>query len=741
MFKKILITLALVLIPTITLAAEANPTVKVTSYKYLFSDHIIAFGSGSGTVIDPSGIILTNNHVIYDESEEKPLDAFEVCITFEVQKEPVCAYMADLIANDKDMDLAILKLRKKDVFGNPVPSLPFISHRNNSEPKEGDDVKVLGYPGSGGDTITITQGQISGFDEYNGFTYFKTDTDFDHGSSGGTVLDDRGNLIGVPTYIRTYAENVGYFLDLREAKDWISMNMNDGVQANERGDELLTKHLARLKTADDTKKLSYQNYPNLSVKLPEDWHFMRIEDSGFYAEQKNKVTGVGLQAQVHYYPFEIDDRYMNRLNEELSKIKKQRPDYKKEVVTLAGEEAWKITYSHFNQRQVIYYIPYGYALVSLSTLIDLDEEGDQVKAFDSVLDSLEFGGKEESDPNLSKILELQNPHFSITMNKGWRIQKNADNQPIDLLAEGVQDNNFDGSFQISYRYLSPEEQQRSVEDRFKEDAKSLEMQAVDIIYKKENGVIDGRQASIITYEYEGNDYQKNHKKLVIKMPDDQYQFEITYDDLSENFDKNLEDIKTMLESIQLGGNGIYEIGSLNHLFSDIDHHRFAGAILELADKEIVTGYSDGTFKPEETLTRAEALRIILNSKNHLEKEKGLGEDINFSAYADQKSFSDVPTNKWFSGYIAYAKKEDLLDGYSKNTFRPNQTINLVEGVKMILSVYEIPVWDGETNPWYKKYMDKGYELGLIPRGLDDAGIKLTRAELSEMVNRIYNQAR
>ena len=60
---------------------------------------------------------------------------------------------------------------------------------------------------------------------------------------------------------------------------------------------------------------------------------------------------------------------------------------------------------------------------------------------------------------------------------------------------------------------------------------------------------------------------------------------------------------------------------------------------------------------------------------------------------------------------------------------------------MIIGVYEITLWNGETDPWYKIYMDKGYELGIIPRGLDDPGQSLTRAELAYIVNRVYNQAK
>ena len=148
-----------------TLAAEdfsaMNPTVKVVSYKKLFTDQVLGIASGSGTVLTPDGLILTNNHVIFDDNDQKPMDAFGVCITFEVEKEPVCRYTASLIANNKDMDVALLKINDKDVFGNPLPALKTIPLDNGVAPKEGTSVQVIGYPASGGDTVTITTSPTS----------------------------------------------------------------------------------------------------------------------------------------------------------------------------------------------------------------------------------------------------------------------------------------------------------------------------------------------------------------------------------------------------------------------------------------------------------------------------------------------------------------------------------------------------------------------------------------------------
>ncbi len=750
MLKKLLLTFILTTSLALALALPAsaddfstmNPTVRITSYKKLFTDRILAYGSGSGTVISKNGLIVTNNHVIFDDNEQRPLDAFEVCITFDVKEEPVCKYTARLMANDEDLDVAILKINPSDVFGKAVPDLKYMDLETSAAPKEGDTVQVVGYPGSGGETVTISKGQISGFDTYNGYKYFKTDTDFDFGSSGGTALDDQGNYIGIPTYIRSYAENVGYFLDLRQAVSWINSHINDSVIMNKKAEDRLQMELERLKGANDSGKFEYSDYPKLSVTVPTGWKFYSIDDDGLYAEQEKIANPVGLSAFSYYYQYEIGKAYMDKLDEQLAKLKNQYPDFKKEPFVFNGYDGFKLTYTYYNNRYNSIYIPYGYALVNIVYSIDLDEEEDQTKAVQAVLDSIKLGSEIKKEPALTQTISFDDPGFSITMPDGWRIEKNMSNSPSDLLADAVQKDNYDGYLNINYKMISKDEQKLSSKDRVDETVKSVS----GLISKKEDAVLDGLPGWLYTYEYEGEDYQKMHKQMVFKLQNGEYEFTIEYDDLSENFDKNIPDIEKILRSFKFTGaelenKGKYDFGSLNYNFKDIQYHRYADAIIELADKGIVRGYGDGTFRPENPITRAEALKVILESKNQLEKEKDLGKEIDFGSYDNANTnIKDIKAGDWFNGYVEYAIENKIVSGYPDKTFRPDETVNLVEALKMVFGVYKIPLWQGTTEPWYKLYMDKGYELGLIDMGLDDPAQKLTRAELAIIVDDIYNSA-
>lgn len=750
MLKRTLLAFALFFMVSSPTHAEdfstMSPAVKIISHKKLFTDNVVAFGSGSGTVITPDGLIVTNHHVIFDESEFEPLDAFEICITFDVQREPVCQYTARLLAHDQDFDIALLKLNRSDVFGNTVPSsLKHLSIQNLATPRESEHIQVVGYPGSGGETVTITQGQISGFEEFNGYQYFKTDTDFDHGSSGGTALDSEGNFIGIPTYIRSIAETVGYFLDLREARGWINSHSTDRPVVKLKAEAALAREMQRFKQANDTLRYTQDHYPYLGVTLPNGWEFLEINHDSFFASQKNQSRPVGVSVFTSNFQFPIDQGYLDKLNEELEYIKETYPDYKREDTTFAGQDAWKISYTSIANRNTTYYIPYGYALVGVSYSVDLDEAEAQEADLKPALDSFRFAESPQNDPGLLDTVRFSEPAFEMTAYGDWRLQKNESKQPMSLLVDGVEKGNFEGTLSVHYDQVTKDVRHLSAEDRLEDILNSLGGRK--LVYKNDKVSLAGLKGFLYTYEYEGQKYQEIRKHMTLVVRDGDYEFTISYDDLTEDFDRNLPALRKMLDSFAFEGESnatdtLTSYGTLGHTFSDIQFHSYAAAISDLADKGIVNGYPDGSFRPEEPVSRIDALQIILDSKNHLEQERGLGKEVDFENFVEKKGeLLDIGKNDPFSAYVHYALEEEILSGYGDRRFRPRQSVTLAEALKLILHTYEVPVWAGETNPWFKKYMDKGFELRLIPYGMYNPHQILTRAELTHLVSTVYRHAK
>jgi S1-C subfamily serine protease len=194
--------------------------------------------SGTGTIINDKGYILTNKHVIEEASSyfSSSNTLLAVCITLNAEEKPKCSYTAEIIAiGDGDLDLALLKIDGKlsnsngKFVSNPVNSdelskLPTfdIINNSNTKPELGSKINVLGYPGAGGDNISLTQGIYSGsLDE----VYFKTDAKVNSGNSGGATFDNNNKFLGVPTAVSGGQGNIGLIIKAQNVINFIKESL------------------------------------------------------------------------------------------------------------------------------------------------------------------------------------------------------------------------------------------------------------------------------------------------------------------------------------------------------------------------------------------------------------------------------------------------------------------------------------------------------------------------------------
>jgi V8-like Glu-specific endopeptidase len=166
-------------------------------------------GTGSGTIIDPSGLILTNAHVATPSDIQ--LTELQVGITGATDHPAAPTYDAEVAAADTVLDLAVIRITAS-LDGSPLPeSFPFVQVGDSNALDIGDDISVFGYPGIGGNTITFTSGQVSGFTGeavLGDRAWIKTDATIAGGNSGGLAANGDGEIIGVPTRSGTTSEIV-----------------------------------------------------------------------------------------------------------------------------------------------------------------------------------------------------------------------------------------------------------------------------------------------------------------------------------------------------------------------------------------------------------------------------------------------------------------------------------------------------------------------------------------------------
>lgn len=130
-------------------------------------------------------------------------------------------------------------------------------------------------------------------------------------------------------------------------------------------------------------------------------------------------------------------------------------------------------------------------------------------------------------------------------------------------------------------------------------------------------------------------------------------------------------------------------------------------ISRLAALGIVSGYEDGTFKPEQSITRAEFAKIICNM---------LGMQSAAELSKGTTKFSDVPANYWAAGYISIVSSQGIIKGYPDGTFKPDANVTYAEAVTMLVrSLGLAPVIEGKGS-WPANYVFKASELG-ITKGL------------------------
>ena len=167
-------------------------------YRYFYDEEDLPkrIGMGSGVIVSPNGYIITNNHVIENNTE--------IEITTNENK----IYKARVVGTDPDSDIAILKINAKE-------KLPYVFFGNSDTTKIGEWVLAVGNPFNLNSTVTagIISAKSRDLNIQDGKNewYIQTDAAVNKGNSGGALVNTRGELIGINTAITSISGGfVGY---------------------------------------------------------------------------------------------------------------------------------------------------------------------------------------------------------------------------------------------------------------------------------------------------------------------------------------------------------------------------------------------------------------------------------------------------------------------------------------------------------------------------------------------------
>jgi hypothetical protein len=144
-------------------------------------------------------------------------------------------------------------------------------------------------------------------------------------------------------------------------------------------------------------------------------------------------------------------------------------------------------------------------------------------------------------------------------------------------------------------------------------------------------------------------------------------------------------------------------------------HPYNSSVEALAIEGVVTGNPDGNFYPARPVNRAEFLTMLYRATKKT------------SAAVSTSCFSDVKANEWYANVVCDAVAEGYVNGYPDGAFRPEQSVNRVEALKMLYRVFGLGVLTGaqandsvedftdiEAGLWYTTFVSSSYRNGLLP---------------------------
>ena len=183
-------------------------------------------------------------------------------------------------------------------------------------------------------------------------------------------------------------------------------------------------------------------------------------------------------------------------------------------------------------------------------------------------------------------------------------------------------------------------------------------------------------------------------------------------------------------------------------FTDLTGHWSEDFVIPMVEAGIVRGDAAGTFRPDDSLNRAEAAALLHRTLGLSEPETPL-----------EGPFSDILTTEWFAGYVHDLKVLGHVEGNPDGTYRPNEAMNRAEFLTLAMRVYwgenealtldlSAPSFeDVLVGSWYEEVAAEAKERGFVEGRICESGQgscfvpagQITRAEATTILYRMFGQ--
>ncbi|QQS58693.1 trypsin-like peptidase domain-containing protein [Candidatus Peregrinibacteria bacterium] len=736
---------ALLIIPFSSSLAESgdilSPTVKIIPHTLTKNGNVLETGFASGTILSADGFVLTNHHVVVDEWDE-PEDAFAICVVRDEKKAPECHYQAVLIGKNKKLDVALLKILPNDIFENPAPEFPFLKLSSENDPKTGTRIRMVGFPGIGGKTITETEGQVSGYDDREGIQQMKTDAVISPGNSGGTVLTTENEFVGVPSYLQSAYTSIGYIIPATEINSWLQETIKKETERNPLAEKLLQKQLLLTSELFEENVYSMPQFPYLEADVPSSWDIVFANDTNLSLSSPVEGNAVRIQISARYSSFKLDETFLEFILEKIEKNSHFLAQYKREKGAFGPFTGYDITFDNDSKKSHIFLGISENVILTLSSQIPHENEAQSEKVINEFLKKIRFLSQKNETPEKLQSFSREYPAISIQAFGDMYINSLVDNTEDDLVLSWETPESYDLTFSL-YHERIPEDIKGLSREKMLEEM--IRYQRSDLLNQYENVMIDGLPGFAYTISAEGDKYGKDHKQTVVYLLDGDYFFEFLYDDLSEEYEKRLGSFLKTLESFTYSGDqtteekGIYNIPNFTTVYDDVRYHLYESEITALASKNILA-FPESNFFPEIDMGRMKALAAIIEAKKFVEEGQNITKTTEgLKKTGSTSDFLDV-TEVEEEKLLAFALEKKIIS--KADRFFPKKGVTLAETLKMLCTLFEIPVWNppySDNVEWYVPYMYRGMLLDVLPPNVTHDTV-LSRGEFAHVLYRFIQTA-
>ncbi len=163
------------------------------------------------------------------------------------------------------------------------------------------------------------------------------------------------------------------------------------------------------------------------------------------------------------------------------------------------------------------------------------------------------------------------------------------------------------------------------------------------------------------------------------------------------------------------------------------HNNFE-AVQYLSINEIVNGFEDGSFRPDQTISRAAFTKIIIGVQFSSEE---IDACLKTKEYQEGKQiFSDTPLDQWYAPYVCIAKKNEIIGGFPDGSFGPEKSIAFPAAAKILVRSLSLKTTPKPTQEWYVPYISALSEKKAIPPTVQHLNYQIKRGDMAEMVWRL-----